>query len=217
MRRYCMSPTRNRVTTWVLALAVLACFGCASAGLVNMWAMPGFDMPMKSMLVIAMKPNETHRRIMEDAFVGELRKYDVTATASYTAFAGALPDTQAVREYVRANALDGVLVAVRLPTQESTLVNPGYTTTESRTRYNAWTGRYDQYYTEFKHEPTTETQRIVPHRVEVWQADGKGGRIVWTAEGRSIDPSSANQVSKDMCGAVLPELVKADVIPAKRK
>jgi hypothetical protein len=210
-----MSPTRSRVVTWVLALAVLACIGCASTGLVNTWAMPGFDTPMKSMLVIAMKPIDTHRRIMEDAFVSALGKYGVTATASYTVFAGALPDTQAVRDYVRTNALDGVLVAVRLPTEENTLVTPGYTTTESRTRYNAWTGRYVDYYTKVQHEATTETQRVVPHRVEVWQADGKGGRIVWSAEGRSIDPASANQVSKDMCGAVLPELANAGVIAKK--
>jgi hypothetical protein len=211
-----MNRFRRLLLAGALALGTGAMAGCASTSLVNMWSAPDFSTPMQTIFVIAVTPVEGNRRIMEDAFVTELGKHGVRATAAYTVFPAAMPDTQAVGDYVRANGLNGVLVAARLPTQERTEETPGYTTTEPRTMYSSWTGRYNTYYTQVQHEGTTEVHRIVPHLVEVWYADGKGGQLVWTAEDRNIDPSSATQVSKEMSGAIVPELAKAGIILAKR-
>jgi len=197
-------------------LGLVALSGCASSNLVNMWRAPAIAVPMEKMLVIAMKPNEGNRRIMEDALVGRLAEHGVQATASYTVFPAAVPDTNAVVEYVRAHALNGVLVAARLPTLERTEEQPGYVTTEPRTVYSSWTGRYHTYYAEVAHEGTTETLRVVPHRIDVWYADGRGGQLVWTAEERSVDPASATQVSRDLSSAVVGELAKAGFIPPSR-
>ncbi len=211
-----MSRYRFRLPALLGALAVMALAGCASTGLVNVWSSQDFSTPMHSMLVVVMKRNEGNRRIMEDAFVKELGKYGVQATAAYKVFP-AFPDTEEVRQYVRENHIEGVLVAARLPTQRRTEEQPGYVTSEARTRYNNWTGRYHTYYAQVAVEPTTDTVRIVPHRVDVWYADGKGGELVWTAEGRSIDPSSTNQVSREVSSAIVPELAKAGIIPRKSK
>jgi hypothetical protein len=209
-----------RIRPWILAAAlalwIATTSGCASTGLVNRWGLPGFNTPMKKMLVVAIKRTEVNRRIMEDGFVSELGRYGVTATASYAVFPDAVPDTDAVREYVRANALNGVLVAARLPTVSHTQVTPGYTSTEARNVYSTWSGRYRTYFTEVQHEATSETQSIVPHRVDVWYADGRGGQLVWTAEGRRVDPSSASQVSKELCAVTVAQLAKSGVIPAKQ-
>jgi F0F1-type ATP synthase membrane subunit c/vacuolar-type H+-ATPase subunit K len=50
--------------------------GCAaSSGLVNMWRDPGYnDGPMRHVLVVAVVRNSARRRILEDAFVEELRR-----------------------------------------------------------------------------------------------------------------------------------------------
>lgn len=204
-------------TAAALVIAVALAAGCASTGLINMWSMQGFDTPIRSMLVVAMKPNEGNRRIIEDAFVAELAKYGVAGTPSYTEWATALPDTQGVRDYVIANKLEGVLVAARLPTREVTETTAGYTTRETRVAYNSWAGRYQTYYVDVEHEPKTQTQHIVPHRIDVWYADGKGGSMVWTVETESFDPSSVTQVSQEMTGVVVPELAKSGIIPAKAK
>jgi hypothetical protein len=207
-----MSQLRLHAPAALIALAAVLVAGCGSTGLVNQWGMPGFSTPIHSVLVIAIKRTESNRRIMEDAFVTELGKRGVKATASYGVFPAALPDTQAVRDYVLANHLEGVLVAARLPAEEQTRSTPGYTTRESRTAYSPWTHRYNTYLVEVEHEGTTVSERVIPHRVDLWYSDHKGGQLVWTALGRSVDPSSASQVSKEMCTVVVSQLAKEGFI-----
>src|SRR5207248_8464841 len=141
------------------------------------------------------------------------QKHGVAATASYSVWPSALPDTDDVRQYVRDNHINGVLVAVREPTEQRQQLTPGYVSTEPRTYYSYWTGRYRTYFYNVEHEPVVETFRIVPHRIDVWQADAQGGQMVWTAQGRSLDPSSANDVSREVSKSIVPELAKAGVIP----
>jgi F0F1-type ATP synthase membrane subunit c/vacuolar-type H+-ATPase subunit K len=199
----------------LLAALAVGLGGCAGTGLVNMWADSEIRAPLRNVYVIAVKPDEGSRRIMEDAFVSELGKYGVTATPSYRNYPAALPDSNTVREHVRAAGYDGVVVAARLETVMRTNEVAPYTTTEARTAYSSWTGRYHTYYVDVVHEGETETTTIVPHRVDVWAADGVGGHLVWTGEGRSIDPNSSSQVSKEIIDRILPELAKARIVPPK--
>lgn len=198
-----------------LALGIVLAAGCATTGLVNVWSQPDFSTPMKKMLVISVSSKEGNRRIVEDAFAASLSKYGVAASISYAAFPEALPDTQQVRDYVLANGFEGVLVSARLPTRRVTTKTPGYTTLETRTVYSGWSGRYHDYLVEVQHQGSTEVQRVVPHRVDVWYSDRKGGQMVWTGETSSVDPSSVNDVSKEMAGVIVPELAKAGLIPKK--
>lgn len=208
-----------RITHWIpaalLTAAVLA--GCASTGLVNMWADPTVSEPMRKIWVIAVKPDEGNRRIMEDAFVKELQLYGVEAAPSYRAFPDAIPDTNGVRKHVLDNGYDGVLVSVKLETQTEVSERPGYVTTEARTAYSNWTGRYHTYYVDVVHSGGVETTTIVPHRVEMWMSDGKGGHLVWTAEGRSIDPASVTQVSREISDLIVPRLAEAGIVPRRAK
>ena len=198
------------------ALGIVLAAGCASTGLVNVWSQPGFNTPMKHLLVISVSSEERNRRIIEDAFVKSLTQRGLQASPSYNAFPTALPDTQQVRDYVLANGFDGVLVTAHLPNRSVTAETPGYTTVETRTVYNNWSGRYHDYLVHVQHEGTTVVQKVVPHRVDLWFSDGKGGQIVWTGETNSVDPSSTNDVSREMVGAIVPELAKAGLIPGKR-
>jgi hypothetical protein len=168
-----------------------------------MWADPTVSAPLRNVWVVAVKPNEGNRRIMEDAFVKELGLYGVNATPSYRDFPDALPDTNTVREHVLANGYDGVLVAARLPARTTVSETPAYMTTEARTAYSSWTGRYHTYYVDVVHEGSVETTTIIPHRVDVWASDGKGGHLIWTAEGRSIDPNSVSQVSREISDLIM--------------
>jgi len=209
-----MRGWRAMVAAGALVLGAGLAGGCAmSTRVTNMWALPDFSTPLHSMLVIAMKNNDANRRIMEDAFVRELGKHGVAATPSYSLWPSTLPDTNAVSQYVHDNGIEGVLVAVREPTEQRRDVIPGYVTTEPRTYYSYWAGRYRTYWYDVEHEPTVETYSIVPHRIDVWQADAQGGQMVWTAQGRSIDPSSTTDVSREVSKSIVPELAKSGVIP----
>jgi len=213
-RRFDMSTLVKAVTLLALAGGGLA--GCAASGLVNQWSDPTFHQSLTNVFVIAVKKDEVNRRITEDAFVNALDKQGVKATASYTVFPNELPpDTLTVRDKVHEGGYDGVVVISRLTTQKVTEEIPGYATSEVRTRYDNWANRYHTYYVQVQHDATTETQRIVRHRVDVWLV-GNPGRMVYTVEGRSVDPTSVSQVSKEMSSDIVPAIAKAGLLPQKK-
>jgi len=206
-----------RSHTWipaaVLALALLAATGCASMHMLNRWSQPGVSAPLRSILVIAIDSNGGNRRIMEDAFVRGLARHGVIATPSYEVWAAALPDTDAVRGYVRTKGLNGVLVAARMRAEEYRQASRDYVNPDAAGLGRSWSGRYHRYYYEVQHEPGATAERVVPHRVDVWPADGQGGQMVWTALGKSVDPSSVDEVSREVSRSIVPEMAKAGVIP----
>ncbi len=210
--RCCASSTRPLTASLlVLALAV-PIGGCATSGLTEQWRDTQYAAhPLTKVLVIGVKKDPTRRRMMEDAFVAALAKHGATATASYRLFADDLPDTQQVVDVVRANGYDGVLVSSKLASVTSTREVPGYSTRESRSRYDPWAQRYHSYFVEVHHDGYTETERLVRHRVDVWVA-GNGGRLVWTAIGSSVDPGSGAEVDHDITSHVVPSLVKAGLV-----
>ncbi len=212
MRLPTSSPASRKALLLPLVVALLLT-GCAAGGLVNMWRDPAYPKsPLRKVFVIAVKHDLTQRRIMEDAFVAALDKRGVSARPSYRQFSNALPDTAQVANAVKETGYDGVLVASKLDTQTSTAYVPGYTTTEARTTFNRWTGRYQTYYTQVERPGYTETAEHVRHRVDLWSTEGDG-RLVWTATGHSINPTSSDQVNREIVGEIVPELVRQGMIP----
>src|SRR5437764_1444972 len=100
----------------ILALACLAAGalgGCAAnTQLVDMWRDPtAVRRPIHRMLVVAIRRDETSRRIWEDGFVAALNKQGVDATPSYSLFQSGAPDTAQVEDAVRTHDFQGVLFA----------------------------------------------------------------------------------------------------------
>ena len=204
----------QRRTPWIfapLALALVMSTGCASMHVLNRWSKPGLAAPIRSMLVVAIDSNDGNRQIMEDAFVRGLQRHGVIATASYEVWSEALPDTEAVRGYVRSHGVSGVLVAARMGVAEYKQVTSSYMPSDPLAEIRSWSGRYHHYFFELQHEATAG--REVPHRVDVVQSDSRGGQMVWTALGKGVDPSSVDEVTREVSHAIVPEMAKAGVIP----
>jgi len=106
-----------------------------------------------------------------------------------------------------------MLVAARMKSEEYRQISRGYVSADPLAANRSWSGRYHRYYYEVKHEASAEAGREVPHRVDVWQADGKGGQMVWTALGRGVDPASADDVGREVTKSLVPEMARAGVIP----
>ena len=129
-------------------IAALGCLiglisGCASSSLVDKWHDPGYQAPsLGKMLVIAVRKNETKRRIWEDAFAGELAKHGVAATTSYSLFPDAPPDTEQVKTTVQANNYDAILVVLRLPSEKDLQYIHGSISSEQDRVYNFYWQRY---------------------------------------------------------------------------
>ncbi len=212
-------PRIIRATLLASALAVSGAAiwsGCAgNSGLVNMWRDPSYaEPPMQRVLIVAMTQNAARRRILEDAFGRELDKRGVDAVPSYEHFPGAPPDTSQIEDAVRRGNYDGVLLASRLRTERSTNYVPGYVTTQPVARYSPWSGRYRTHWVDVMHPGYVEEEVTVRHEVELWSMR-EGGRLVWTAVGETVNPSSQTEVTRDIAKNVVPELERQRFIPEK--
>lgn len=212
-----MSIRPRRLCSPALHLVVIGVTlaSCAGSELVNMWKDPAYpETPMVNMLVITLKQDPVRRRMWEDRFVKELSKRGVTATPSYRLFEQALPDTQQVIDAVRTHGYDGVLVTHKLQTESETRYVPGYTTNEPVTVRAPGSGWYYTYYRDVHYPGYTETDSVVSYETHVWSTKD-GGRMVWAGTSQSVNPSSSEQVNREISKLIVPELAHKNVIPRK--
>ncbi len=168
------------------------------------------------MLVVSIRNNARNRRMWEDAFVSALVLHGVTATPSYRLFPDALPDTDQIMIAIQSNKFDGILVDRRLPTIKNATYVPGYQTTEQEVRYSPFSKEYRTFYHEVEHPGYIDTQRIAIQEISV-STTKEGGQMIWSAESRTIDPSSQTALQKDIINNVIPDLTKLGIIDQVRK
>jgi hypothetical protein len=167
------------------------------------------------MLVIAVRKEATKRRIWEDAFAGELVKHGVAATASYSLFPDAPPDTNQVITTVQTNGFDGILVILRLPTETNTHYVQGYTTVERNVNFLSYWHRYGAYYREIEHPGYVDSQTVAIRSIDV-TTTGNGGKMIWSATSRTPDPGSVADVQRGIAGLVVSELARRSIISSKK-
>jgi hypothetical protein len=199
---------RDRLPPLLLACVAAGMLGgcAANTQLVDMWRDPtAVQQPIRTMLVVAFRRDETSRRIWEDGFVTALNKKGVEATPSYALFQQGVPDTADIEGAVRDHNIDGVLFVHRLgATTQSTYV-PGYTRLEPVWVRSRWSYNYHTYYAEV-HEPGyVETDRIVRNRVDVWST-AQDWRMVWSGTTESFNPNSSREVNRAIAKLIVPEL-----------
>jgi hypothetical protein len=214
MRSPVSSSVRLRLAGLLLAcVAAGSLGGCAgNTQLVDMWRDPSAaSRPIRQLLVVAFRRDETSRRIWEDGFVATLSKHGVNATPSYSIFQGGVPDTAQIEDAVRDRNFDGVLFAHRLGATTQTTYIPGYTHYEPVWVRSRWSYNYHTYWTEV-HEPGyVESDRVVRHRVDVWNTSDDW-RLVWSGTTESINPTSARDVNHAIAKLIVPELLNQGVL-----
>jgi hypothetical protein len=152
----------------------------------------------------------------EDGFASALAAYGVTAKRSYEIWSSALPDTQAVRDEVRKNGYDGVLINQRPPdTAELTWVQ-GYSRRESVTRYDPNSGAAYTTWQDVAVPATMDTTAVVNYRTDMW-ATGERARMVWSGQSQTTDAFSMHLIQYQTESLILPEIAKAHLLPPKQK
>jgi hypothetical protein len=215
MNRYSRNSKRYLIVTFIIfTIIFLFTWGCSKTHLVNLWEDPYYEVqPMNKILVIAAQEDDILRRTWEDAFVGAINtdKSITEAISSYSMFPGGITDTTALKEKIRADGYDGVLVLVRAQREERTYELPGYMTNEEITVCNpAWgtcvTRRENVY-----HHGDTVTDTTFQIRTDLLLTQ-EGGRLLWSAKSETVDPASPLQLRNSVADLVVSELHKADFI-----
>jgi hypothetical protein len=203
------------------AVVALGCMmsqmcGCVSSSLVDIWRDPSFKAaPLSKILVIAIRKDAIIRRIWEDAFAGELEKYGVATTSSYSLFPDAPPDTNQVIATVQANGFDGILVILRLSTQTNRQYIQGYTSTVQQEHYSYYWQRYWTTYRDIEHPGYVDSQTVDLRTIDV-TATANNGRLIWSATSRTPDPGSVMDAQRGIAGLVISELAKRSIIISKK-
>lgn len=186
---------------------VLGAAACGSkTAMTDVWTEPNrLSGPMRSILVIGARMDETSRRSLEDGFAQALAEHGVRATPSYTLFPNALPTPQVAREAVRSAGYDGLLVAESKGTSEKTTVVPG--------QYDFWTGYYYGPGWEGWYPGYVYTDTYVKFETTLWATSS--GQLAWSAITETKNPSSGKDFVASLTGKVVPALARAGFIPPK--
>jgi hypothetical protein len=208
-----------RPLTALVSLACCVAFlfsGCSSSRLASVWMDPAYNLgPMKSMMVISMSKNPLRRRLWEDNFITELRKYGVDAIPSYSLFPGNLPDTNQINNMIRKHNNDGLLLISRLPTQIQYKTSSAYVSQTPVTAYNHWRKKYVTRLEEVYHPEQVDSVKIVRYEVDIWAAR-ESSHLVWSGICTITQPVSSKQVHDETVGLIGPKLSKSGILPLKQ-
>ena len=211
-----LNGPRPRVLMLALVAAALLS-SCAASQLGNMWVDRTYKTDgFKNVLVIAVRNDAVRRRMWEDGFASALAQYGVTAKRSYEIWTSGLPDTQSVRNEVRKQGFDGVLINQRPPDTAQLTWVQGYSRRESVTRYDPSSGGAYTTWQDVAVPATMDTTKVVNYRTDVW-ATGEHARMVWSGSSQTTDAFSIALIQYQTESLILPEIAKAGLLPKKQK
>ena len=188
--------------------------GCSSIQMYNMWHDPTYSAgPLNKVLVVAMRKDSLNRRMWEDAFVSAMMEHRAKTTfvSSYQLFPEELPDTLSIREKVKQEGFDGILIISRITLDTLQKYVPGYTTYEPAYYYGPWWGYYDTYWQAVYHPEHTEAEQEVTVRTDLLLVQ-ENGKLVWSVTSRAIDPASPLQFRNSVAELATNDLTKQDLI-----
>jgi hypothetical protein len=199
-----------------LALLGLLAAGCASQAMTKEWKDPTQHGSIDSVLVVAIRKQEIHRRQWEDAFVLEFRARGVVGVQSYQLFPDGAPDTQQVIRAVRENHYRAVLVSSRLPNTTLTGTVPGHTTTQAVTTKATFSDSYSTHWADVQVPAYVETTEVRHYETDVWKT-GEGAHMIWTGICDSAESLDPNIIPATVSNTIVPQLERAGIVPSRRR
>jgi hypothetical protein len=202
------SALRSTLCTAVAASAVafggIAC--STPTAVTNEWKDPSYAAgPMRNVMVVGAKLDDTPRRTLEDSFASNLSMHGIRATASDTLFPGQLPDRSQVQAAVQKEGFDGVLISTMRGVHEQTVIEPGA----------GWGGGfYDGYWGSgwAGSGAYVQTDQFVKFETTLWDPTGPG-KLVWSAVTQTENPTSGQNFASSLTKKLVPDMAKKGLIP----
>jgi len=195
-----------------LALVVLVA-ACASTSLTGAWKNPAYQGgAFHTLLVVGATDSATDRRIFEDTFAQALRAAGIDAVASYTVIPqeGKI-DEGALKEAVRSQGLQGVVMTRLVRIDKQTVVTPGYVSTLPSVRYrdNLY-GYYATAWAPYGMPPEVREVESVVLETTLW--DAADSKLVWTGTTSTFAPSNVQSATADFAKVVISELKTRELL-----
>jgi hypothetical protein len=206
----------KRVLVLMMPLFLLLA-ACSSTNVTNSWKDKDIAQAnFRKVLVIAMLPEKDRnlRQQMENEMVDDLAKKGYAAISSYAeygpkAFAG-MNEKQVLQQLDR-NKVDGVITVGLLNTEESENYVPGSVRYEPyAVVYNRFWRTYQTYYNRTYTPGYTDRQTNYFFETNLY--DVNSNKLLYSAQSKSFDPASANQIAHEVSKAVVKDMKKNGIL-----
>lgn len=196
------------VTASAACAALLLVEACASTRLTRSWVSPDAGrVTIHRVVAMAISQYPARRRAMEASMVEQIRDKapEVTATESATLINDRdIRDEERVREQLEHAGFDSQLVMRVTDVSRTDLYVPGRTLAVPQYYRTFW--GYYRYWMPIAYEPGyVEHDRDVQVETELYSANA-GNDLVYSALSRTLNPSSAADLAKEVTGVVAKDL-----------
>src|SRR5215472_324634 len=218
------SPIRFRTSVWLAAIAVLA-MALASAKsikVVNSWLNPNYEgQKFKNVLVIGVAQDLEVRADFEDAMAAQLARPGMQTIPGNQILLRpdpkAKPDLDYLRNQIRDNHIDGVVVSRLLKVDKKVISIPSSTYIAPFPYYYSFYGYLGAVYP-VMYDPGYQREDItVSVETNVYATDKPDGDLVWTGVSDSFNPKSAKKVADSLVKEVPKQMEKDGLLPKAKE
>ena len=190
----------------VLALSVFI-VSCASTKVTENWVHAEHSKPYRHPMIIGISDSQQTRQIYEKHFVSELKKINVTATASYTLINSKQKmNRETVLKAIEGTDIDSVIVTYLVSSEtevkhhESPL-SQGYSGDIEGSRLSA---------TLVSTRGRTSSAEIITLKNDLYDVQTK--TLIWTTQTRTVAPESIDEAITDVVDLLVGQMISDNVI-----
>jgi hypothetical protein len=199
----------------VLAAAVLL-FGKSSKLLVS-WKNPSYSAEKKfhRVLALGLSNKAEVRADFEDALAAQLGSQGYEAIPGNTILLrppGTQLDLNYLREQIRANQIEAVVVSRLIKVDETTTYVPGTAYVIPYPYYNTFYGYYGALYPVVYSPGYLQKEKKVRVETNLYITSGPDGQLIWTGTTDTFNPSNVHKAIKGLVNLVVTQMEKEQVL-----
>jgi hypothetical protein len=196
------------IRTLFAATVLCALSACVNTSIVERWKDPGFGGPaLHKVLVVSVQRDQGRRRLWEDAMIAALAKRGVQSEASYQVFPEQAPAPDQLTAMATRDGFDGVVATHFVRAGQRVTAYGGWD-------YGGWGWgrRWGWGPGPWGGPGYLEADSLTEYQTDIYTIDSTGGKLIWSAITRSVDPSSTKSVTEGISHVLVPQLAKEGIL-----
>jgi len=203
--------------TIVVVLATAALLLGKSSKLLMSWKNPSYSAEKKfhRVLALGLTNKAEVRADFEDALAAQLSNHGYEAIPGNTILLrppGTQLDLTYLREQIRANQIEAVVVSRLVKVDETTTYIPGAAYFVPYPYYNTFYGYYGTLYPVVYSPGYLQKEKKVRVETNLYVTSGPDGQLIWTGTTDTFNPSNVHKAIKGLVNLVVTQMEKEQVL-----
>ena len=207
----------RKALTIVVVLATAGLLLGKSSKLLMSWKNPSYSAEKKfhRVLALGLSNKAEVRADFEDALAAQLSSQGYEAIPGNTILLrppGTQLDLTYLREQIRANQIDAVVVSRLVKVDETTTYIPGTAYFVPYPYYNTLYGYYGTLYPVVYSPGYLQKEKKVRVETNLYVTSGQDGQLIWTGTTDTFNPSNVHKAIKGLVNLVVTQMEKEQVL-----